>query len=152
MHGQREPRDYQLGRHTYDARVLAANTWYLNLQLEEPLVFGLSDEVDALIEQELAELREVFEARAQDVHQLAWWHRVRRPVCTCGLAIGDLEQLDDPAGHLDPHRWTPAATVVVKVDDGESVYVAGCQACREHTRTDDPAAARGWTHGHTCGG
>jgi hypothetical protein len=148
---KREPRDYVLAGFTYDARVLAAASWHLNLQLEQPLVFGIDEVVDHQIEQEVAALREVFEARADDLHQLVWWQRVRRPVCTCGLVVRSMELLGEPVGHLDQQRWTPAPAVVVKVDDGQSVYVSACQGCRELSRTDDLGSARRWLDEHVCG-
>ncbi|MGZ8736308.1 MAG: hypothetical protein ACXWW7_04000 [Nocardioides sp.] len=146
---QREPRDYVLGGFAYDARVLAASSWYLNLQLEQPLVFGHDEVADDQVEQEFAALRDVFEARAREIHQLVWWHRVRRPVCTCGLVVRSVERLADPVGHLDQQRWTPARVVVVKVDDGSSAFVSGCQVCRDQCRTDDLEGAWHWLRDHT---
>lgn len=147
---QREPRDYALGGFAYDARVLAAISWSLNLQLEQPLVFGHDEVGDDQLEQEVTALRDVFEARAQDIHQLVWWHRVHRPVCTCGLVVRSMERLADPVGHLDQQRWKPALVVVVKVDDDQSAFVSGCQTCREQCRSDQLSDAQHWSRNHTC--
>jgi hypothetical protein len=62
-----------------------------------------------------------------------------------------LALLGEPVGHLDQQRWTPAPAVVVKVDDGQSVYVSACQRCRELSRTDDLGSARRWLDEHVCG-
>ena len=143
-----KPRDYELGGFVYDARVLAASSWYVNVQHEAPLVLGLDDELDRQVVADLAAIAEIFDSRADGIHRPVRWAKVDRLVCTCALLVRSAERLATPLGHLDV-RMRPARTVVVELPESPR-YLAACQECGASQQHDDVAAAREWTGEHTC--
>jgi len=55
-------------------------------------------------------------------------------VCVCGLVVRSLDRLAGPLSHLDLRTWSPARTVVVKIDDAISHYLVAWQGCGLSTR------------------
>lgn len=143
------PKDYELAGFLYDARVVSASSWYLNLQHEAPLVLGeLGEETDRQIEADLAAYAEIFDARADGIHRPVHLRGVDRLVCTCALVVRTVSRFRKPAGHLDA-RWRLARTIVVDLADGGDI-LAACQECGTSTRHTDVGEAQQWAAKHTC--
>lgn len=143
------PKDYELAGFLYDARVVSASSWYLNLQHEASLVLGeLGEETDRQIEADLAAYAETLDSRADGIHRPVRLRTVHRLVCTCSLVVHTEARFREPAGHLDA-RWRLARTVVIDLADGGDIRAA-CQECGTSTRHPDVGEAQQWATKHQC--
>jgi hypothetical protein len=143
------PKDYELGGFLYDARVLGAPSWYVNLQHEAPLVLGvLGPETDRQIEADLAAYAEIFDSRADGIHRPVRLRDVDRLVCTCALVVRTDDRFREPVGHLDV-RCQPARSVIIDLG-GDTEIIFACQACGTSADMTDLPLARGWAADHTC--
>lgn len=144
-----DPKAFEFAGFVYDARVVSASSWYLNLQHEAPLDFGeLGEETDRQIEADLAAYAEILDARADGIHRPVRLRTVHRLVCTCALVVRTESRFREPAGHLDA-RWRLARAVVVDLADGGGI-LAACQECGTSTRHPDVGEAQQWAAKHKC--
>ncbi|ACZ29282.1 hypothetical protein Xcel_0243 [Xylanimonas cellulosilytica DSM 15894] len=143
------PKDYDLDGFLYDARVLAAQCCYLNLQHQAPLVLGeFGPDADHQIETDLAGYAEILDSRADGIHRPVRVRDVNRLVCTCALVVRTEDRFREPAGHLDA-CCRPARTVIVDLG-GDTEIIAACQGCGASTTVTDLRLARSWAAEHAC--
>ncbi len=140
------PRDYDLHGLKYDGRVVAAQAWYLQHQHEVNL---LPDDLRTECERDLRELSGIFEGRAQRLHEPVRWRAIDRLVCTCSLVVRTDARFETPVGHLDPIRWEPVRTVVVR-SQSDGGHLAACQICGTRSPVGGPVEGHDWCARHSC--